>query len=100
MLLVCRNINRLIKEIKLLYKLLLAYELQVTVYYKSYELLLLHELWVIVYCTSYELLFAYELRGNFHMQTRSYFLTMIYNKDKDDKAVYDNKVMVKNYSLR
>ena len=34
------------------------------------------------------------------MQTRSYFLTMIYNKDKDDKAVYDNKVMVKNYSLR
>ena len=29
----------------------------------------------------------------------SYFLTMSYNKDKDDKAVYDNKVMIKNYSL-
>ena len=25
---------------------------------------------------------------------------MSYNKDKDDKAVYDNKVMIKNYSLR
>ena len=25
---------------------------------------------------------------------------MSYNEDKDDKAVYDNKVMIKNYSLR
>ena len=24
---------------------------------------------------------------------------MSYHKDKDDKAVYDNKVIVKNYSL-
>ena len=24
---------------------------------------------------------------------------MSYNKDKDDQAVYDNKVMIKNYSL-
>ena len=24
---------------------------------------------------------------------------MSYNKDKDDKAVYDNEVMIKNYSL-
>ena len=29
----------------------------------------------------------------------SYFLTMTCNKDKDDKAVYDNKVMIKRYSL-
>ena len=34
------------------------------------------------------------------MWVTSYFLTMSYNKDKDDKAVYDNKVMIKNYSLR
>ena len=34
------------------------------------------------------------------MRVTSYFLTMSYNKDKDDKAVYDNKVMIKNYSLR
>ena len=34
------------------------------------------------------------------MQVTSQFLTMSYNKDKDDKAVYDNKVMIKNYSLR
>ena len=25
---------------------------------------------------------------------------MSYNKDKDDKAGYDNKVIIKNYSLR
>ena len=29
----------------------------------------------------------------------SYFLTMSPSEDKDDKAVYDNKVMTKNYSL-
>ena len=34
------------------------------------------------------------------MQVTSQFLTMSYNKDKDDKAVYDNKVMMKNYSLK
>ena len=33
------------------------------------------------------------------MRVTSYFLTMSYNKDKDDKAVYDNKIMIKNYSL-
>ena len=57
---------------------------------------LLHDLVVTVYCTSYELLFAYELGVNFYMQVTSQFLTMSYNKDKDDKAVYDNKVMIKN----
>ena len=25
---------------------------------------------------------------------------MSYNRDKDDKAVYEDKVMIKNYSLR
>ena len=28
----------------------------------------------------------------------SYFLTVSYNKDKYDKAVYDNKLMIKIYS--
>ena len=32
------------------------------------------------------------------MRVISYFLTMSYNKDEDDKAVY--KVILKNYSLR
>ena len=34
------------------------------------------------------------------MRVTSYFLIMSYNKDKDDKTVYDNKVMIKNYSLK
>ena len=34
------------------------------------------------------------------MWVTSYFLIMSYNKDKDDKAVYDNKVLIKNYSFR
>ena len=33
------------------------------------------------------------------MRVTSYFLTMIYNKDKDDKAVHDNEVLIKNYTL-
>ena len=61
---------------------------------------LLHELRVTVYYMSYELLFGYELRANLHMRVTSYFLTMSHNKDKDDKAVYDNKIMIKYYSLR
>ena len=48
------------------------------------ELLLLHELRDIVYCTSYELLFI--------ARVTSYILNMSYNKDKDNEAVYDNKV--------
>ena len=105
------------------YELLFAYELRVTVNCTSYELLSLHELRVIVYCTSYELLFivritsycllhelrvtvsytsyelhfACELRVNLYMWVTSYLLIMSYNKDKDDKAVYYNKVMLKNY---
>ena len=27
------------------------------------------------------------------------WVTMSHNKDKNDKAVYDNKFMIKNYSL-
>ena len=64
----------------------------------SYELLLLHELRVIAYCTSYELLFVYELL--FIARVASYTWTMSYNKDRDGEVVYDNKVMIKNYSLR
>ena len=83
------------------YELRFAYELPVTVYCTSYELLLLHELRVIVYCTRYELLFITRVTSYF-LHT-SYGLIFIcewrvtYNKKKDDKAVYDNKVMLKNY---
>ena len=58
----------------------------------SYELLLLHELRVTVYCMSYELFFAHELRVNLYMCVTSYFLTMSYNTDEDDKSVNDNTV--------
>ena len=60
------------------------------------------------YCTSYELLFiaratSYFLYMSYELQliaaVTSYFLTMSPSEDKDDKAVYDNKVMTKNYSL-
>lgn len=43
------------------------------------------------FCTSYELLF--------NARAASYILAMSYNKDKDDKAGYHNRVMIKNYSL-
>ena len=62
-------------------------------YCTSYELLFISRV------TSYKLLFGYELRANFHVQVMSYFLTSSYNKDQDSKAVYDEKVMIKNYSL-
>ena len=45
------------------------------------------------------LLFAYELQVTFYMRFTSYFLTVSYSKDKDDKAAHDNKIMIKNYSL-
>ena len=45
------------------------------------------------------MLLAYELRVSFYMRVTNYFLTMIYDKDKDDKAVYDKEVMIKNYTL-
>ena len=76
-----------------------AYELDELFNCTSYELLFAYELQVTIYCTSYKLLLAYELWVNFYMRVTSYFLTMSYNKDKDDKTVYDNKVMIKNYSL-
>ena len=76
----------------------LLHELQVIFITRVTSYCLLEELWVTVYCTSCELLFAYELRVNFYMRGASYFLTISYNKD--DKAAYDNKVMMNNYSLR
>ena len=60
---------------------------------------LLHGLRDTVYCTSYELLFVYELRVTIYCTSYKLIFTMSYNKDKDDQAVYDNKVMIKNYSL-
>ena len=36
----------------------------------------------------------------FIARVMSYILTMSYNKDRDDEVVHDNKVMIKNYSLR
>ena len=103
------------------YELLFAYESQVTIYCTSYELFFTYELRVSIYCTSYEsfftyeltssrlfhemrvtvyctsckLLFACELRLNFYTWFASYFSTTSYNKDKND-----NKVMIKNYSLK
>ena len=62
-----------------------------TVYCTSYELLFSYKLRVTVYCTSYELLFT--------ARVTSQFFTMIYTKDKDDKTVDDDKVMIKNYPL-
>ena len=91
------------------YELLFTYELRVTIYCTSYELLfiarvtsycLFHELRVTVYWTSCELLFACELRLNVYMRVASYFLTMSYNKDKDDETVHDHKIMIKSYSLK
>ena len=61
---------------------------------------LFHELRVTVYCTSCELPLACDLRLNFCMAVASYFLTMSYNTDEDDKIAYDNQIMIKNYSLR
>ena len=83
----------------------------------SYELLFIARVTSYFCCTCYELLFIVrvtsycllqELRVTFcirvtsclYMRVRSYFLTMSYNRDRDDKAFYDNKVMIKNYSLR
>ena len=92
----------------------------------SYALLFIARVTSYFYCTSYELLFIirvasycllnelrvtfivqvtsycllHELRVNFYMRVTSYFLTTSYSRDKDDKAVYNNKVMIKYYSLR
>ena len=71
------------------------YELRVTVYCTSYELLFTYDLRVTVYCTSYELLFITELRAELIARVTSCFLTISYNNDENDGAVYDNKAMIK-----
>ena len=78
----------------LLHKLRVISVAQVTCY------CLFHELRVTAYCTSCELPFACDFRLYFCMPVASYFLTMSYNTDEDDKIAYDNQVMIKNYSLR
>ena len=54
----------------------------------------MHDLRVAVYCTSYELLFDTSYQLLFIARVTSYFITMSYNENEDDKAVYDNKVMI------
>ena len=76
------------------------HELRVTFIARVASYCLLHELRVTVYWMSCELFFAYESGVNFYMRVTNYLLTMSYNKNIDDEAVYDNKVMIKNYSLR
>ena len=78
----------------------LLHELRVTFIARVTSYCLFYELRVTVYCTSFKLLFACELRLKFYMRVASYFLTISYSKDKDNKAVYDNKVMIKNYSMK
>ena len=60
----------------------------------------MHELQVNVYCTGYELRLHASYDLLFIARATSYILTASYHKDKDDEAVYDNKFMIKNYSLR
>ena len=52
------------------------------------------------YCLLHELRvpFPYELQVTVYCT--SYILTMSYNKDIDDEIVFDNKLMIKNYSLK
>ena len=70
-----------------------------TSYFLHTSYCLFHELRVIFIArvTSYCLL--HELRVIFCIRVKSYFLTMSNNKDKDDKMIYDKKVMINNYSL-
>ena len=58
----------------------------------SYELLFIARI------TSYFLHASYLLL--FIARVISYILSMSYNKDRDGEVVCDNKVMIKNYSLR
>ena len=70
----------------------LFHELRVTIIARVTSYCLLHELRVTVYCTSYELLLI--------ARVTSYILITSYTKDRDDEVVYDNKVIIKNYSLK
>ena len=68
--------------------------MQITSYCLSHEL----QVTFIARVTSYFLHTTYELL--LIARVTSYFLTISYNNVKDDEAVYDNKAMIKNYSLR
>ena len=76
------------------YELQFIFIARVTSYFlhTSYEFLFIARVTSYFLHTSYELLFI--------VRVTSYILTMSYNKDRDDEVVYDNKVMIKNYSLR
>ena len=45
-------------------------------------------------------MFIASVMSYFLHRSSGLFVTMSYNKDKNDEVVYDNKVMIKNYSLR
>ena len=85
----------------------LLHELRITFYIRVTVYCLFHELGVTFAARVYKLLFIarvasywffHKLRVAFCIRVTSYFLTRSYSEDKDDKAVYDNKVMIKNYS--
>ena len=77
------------------------HDLLVTSYFycTSYELLFMCKLRRVINCTSYELLFICKLRRVINSTIRVTIWVTSHSKDKDDEAVYDNKVMIKNYSL-
>ena len=45
-------------------------------------------------------MFITPVMSYFLHRSSGLFLTMSYNKDKNEEVVYDDKVMIKNYSLR
>ena len=48
---------------------------------------------------NFEEIYSLSCKAGSVARIPDYFLTMNCNKDKDDKAVYGNKVMIKNYSF-
>ena len=52
-----------------------------------------------MWLTNFEEIYSLSCKAGSVARIPDYFLTMNCNKDKDDKAVYGNKVMIKNYSF-
>ena len=109
-------VNKLRVTIKYPYELSFLHELRITLYIRFKSYFLFRKLWVtfMARVTSYLLLDLYELLFItkvtscflhtsygllFIPRVTCYLLTMSYNKDEDYKAVYNNKVMIKNYFL-
>ena len=83
---------------RLLHELRVIFVARVNSYFlhTSYELLFIAQGTSYFLHTSYELLLIARVTSYFLHTSYGYFLTMSYNKDKDDEVVYDNKVMIKN----